>query len=71
MQGAGRGTRPRVSRIRPWAEGGAKPLRPPGALCCFVVDAEHSDQPPQAEGMNALLIVPIVQMGKLSLAEAS
>ena len=26
MQGARHGTRPRVSRIRPWAEGGAKPL---------------------------------------------
>ena len=30
MQGAWRGTRSRVSRIRPWAEGGAKPLEPPG-----------------------------------------
>ena len=26
MQGARRGTRSRVSRITPWAEGGAKPL---------------------------------------------
>ena len=26
MQGAQRGTPSRVSRIRPWAEGGAKPL---------------------------------------------
>ena len=26
MQGAGRGTPSRVSRITPWAEGGAKPL---------------------------------------------
>ena len=26
MQGAQRGTRSRVSRITPWAEGGAKPL---------------------------------------------
>ena len=26
MQGARRGTRSRVSRIRPWAKGGAKPL---------------------------------------------
>ena len=30
MQGAWRGTRSRVSRITPWAEGGAKPLRHPG-----------------------------------------
>ncbi|CAD7682573.1 unnamed protein product [Nyctereutes procyonoides] len=30
MQGARRGTRSRVSRITPWAEGGAKPLSPPG-----------------------------------------
>ena len=29
MQGARCGTRSRVSRIRPWAEGGAKPLSPP------------------------------------------
>ena len=26
MQGAGRGTQSQVSRITPWAEGGAKPL---------------------------------------------
>ena len=26
MQGARRGTQSRVSRIRPWAEGGTKPL---------------------------------------------
>ena len=31
MQGAGRGTRFPVSRITPWAEGGAKPLSHPGA----------------------------------------
>ena len=30
MQGARRGTRSPVSRIRPWAEGGAKPLSHPG-----------------------------------------
>ena len=30
MQGARRGTRSRVSRITPWAEGGAKPLSHPG-----------------------------------------
>ena len=30
MQGAGRGTLSWVSRIRPWAEGGAKPLSHPG-----------------------------------------
>ena len=29
-QGAQHGTRFWVSRITPWAEGGAKPLRPPG-----------------------------------------
>ena len=32
MQGAQRGTRSQVSRIMPWAEGGAKPLSHPGAL---------------------------------------
>ena len=36
MQGAQTGTRPRVSRIRPWAEGGAKPLSHPG--CPFNVN---------------------------------
>ncbi|XP_072585264.1 eukaryotic translation elongation factor 1 epsilon-1 isoform X1 [Vulpes vulpes] len=36
MQGARRGTRSWVSRIRPWAEGGAKPLEPPG-LPCFIL----------------------------------
>ena len=30
MQGAHHGTRSRVSRITPWAEGGAKPLSHPG-----------------------------------------
>ena len=30
VQGARRGTRSRISRIRPWAEGGAKPLGHPG-----------------------------------------
>ena len=30
MQGAPRGTRSRVSRIMPWAEGSAKPLSHPG-----------------------------------------
>ena len=30
MQGAQCGTRSRVSRITPWAEGGAKPLSHPG-----------------------------------------
>ena len=30
MQGAQHGTRSQVSRIRPWAEGGAKPLSHPG-----------------------------------------
>ena len=30
MQGARRGTLSQVSRIRPWAEGGAKPLSHPG-----------------------------------------
>ena len=30
MQGAGCGTQSRVSRIRRWAEGGAKPLSHPG-----------------------------------------
>ena len=30
MQGAGRGPRSRDPGVTPWAEGGAKPLRPPG-----------------------------------------
>ena len=30
VQGAQRGIRSRVSRITPWAEGGAKPLSHPG-----------------------------------------
>ena len=32
MQGARHGTRFRVSRITPWAEGSAKPLSHPGCL---------------------------------------
>ena len=32
MQGARRGTRSRVSRIMPWAEGSTKPLSHPGCL---------------------------------------
>ena len=32
MKEAQRGTLSQVSRIRPWAEGGAKPLSPPAAL---------------------------------------
>ena len=36
MQGARRGTRSRVSRITPWAEGGAKLLSHPG--CPIVLD---------------------------------
>ena len=35
MQGARCGTRSLVSRIRPWAEGGAKPLSHPGCPCLF------------------------------------
>ena len=37
MQGAQRGTRSWVSRIRPWAEGSAKPLSHPGCSksCSF------------------------------------
>ena len=30
MQGAQHGTQSQVSRIRPWAEGGTKPLSQPG-----------------------------------------
>ena len=32
MQGARRGTRSQVSRVTPWAAGGAKPLSHPGCL---------------------------------------
>ena len=35
MQGAWHGTRSWVSRIRPWAEGGAKPLSHPGCIFFF------------------------------------
>ena len=35
VQGARRGTRSRVSRITPWAEGGAKPLSHPGCPGVF------------------------------------
>ena len=34
-QGAQHGTRSWVSRIRPWAEGGAKPLSPLGSPACM------------------------------------
>ena len=39
MQGARRGTQSQVSRIRPWAEGGAKPLSHLGCpvLFCFFI----------------------------------
>ena len=36
MQGARRGTRSQVSRIRPWAEGGGKPLSHPGCPASFI-----------------------------------
>ena len=38
MQGARCGTRPRVSRITPWAEGSAKPLSHPGIPNIFLKD---------------------------------
>ena len=49
MQGARRGTRFRVSRITPWAEGGTKPLNPPGCprlaffykMCPNVTDSRN------------------------------
>ena len=40
MQGAGRGTRFRVSRITSWAEGGAKPLSHPGCPWLGVLKGE-------------------------------
>ena len=36
MHGARRGIRSQVSRIRPWAEGGAKPLSHPGCPPFFI-----------------------------------
>ena len=36
IQRAQRGTRSRVSRIRPWAEGGAKPLSHPGCPMAII-----------------------------------
>ena len=36
MQGPRRGTRSRVSRVRPWTEGSAKPLSHPGLPTHFV-----------------------------------
>ena len=41
MQGAQRGTWSRVSRIRPWAEGGAKPLSHPGCPSIFLLENGH------------------------------
>ena len=43
MQGARCGTPSQVSRIRPWAEGGAKPLSQPG--CPGVPDFEGQGFP--------------------------
>ena len=43
MQGARHGTRPQVSRIGPWAEGGAKPLGHPAApIGCFHTCPDHA-----------------------------
>ena len=45
MQGARCGTRSRVSRITPWAEGGAKPKRLSKVACCPVASSLPSPQP--------------------------
>ena len=37
-QGALRGTRSRVPRIKPWAEGGAKPLSHPGCPVVIIIN---------------------------------
>ena len=45
MQGARRGIQFQISRIRPWAEGGAKPLSHPGSptFPFFVMDPYAND----------------------------
>ena len=43
MQGARHGTRSWDSRIRPWAEGGAKPLSHPGCPFFFFFKCDMSD----------------------------
>ena len=43
MQGAQCGTRSRVSRITPWAEGGAKPLHHPGPPATYISDEAAED----------------------------
>ena len=40
MQGTQRGTPSQISRIRPWAEGGAKPLSHPGYPQIIVFESE-------------------------------
>ena len=42
MQGAQRGTRSRDPRIRPWAEGGAKPLGHPGCPITLILKVEQA-----------------------------
>ena len=44
MQGARRGTRSRVSRIRPWAEGGAKPLSYLGCPTSILFEGNYQSQ---------------------------
>ena len=51
MQGARRGTRSRVSRIRPWAAGGAKPLSHPG---CPLPGLPAIGEPQQSQGIGPL-----------------
>ena len=40
MQGVGLGTRSGVSRIMPWAEGGAKPLNHPGYPLSYIINED-------------------------------
>ena len=42
MQGARRGTQSWDSRIRPWAEGGAKPLSHPGIPVSIILNKQNS-----------------------------
>ena len=43
MQGARHGTQSQVSRIRPWAKGGAKPLSHPGCPINKFLYIKHAE----------------------------
>ena len=62
MQGAGRGTRSQVSRIMPWAAGGAKPLSHPGCpdehkIFANISALRHHSHPSENRVTNKCVIV--------------